>query len=312
MHRFIPSFLVLCCALEAHPLFAQQSPDSVPAMDGISNQGKNGSDPYVAAGDRAYLIGTQDGDFPDLGGHVPGEMGGLWIHPIKLIDGFWATVREGDEGKEVKLSRALELINYPYGNRLRYGEILDGLQVDRFQFSPDGQPGVVVKYTFRNGADRQRQLSLRLAVKTDLLPVWNSENIGITDAPDSVMWDSANARFVARDRRHPWFAVWGAEPKLGGARVLDPTPIQTRGMGVTAASAYRLSIAPHDSTAVTFVFAGSPTSRKAAEKTFAVIAQHRAPLLAKKRSHYASVLQRARIRIPDQRLQQVYDWVKVN
>ena len=46
--------------------------------------------PYVTAGDRAYLIGTQDGNFPDMGGHVPGEMGGLWLHPIKLIDGFWA------------------------------------------------------------------------------------------------------------------------------------------------------------------------------------------------------------------------------
>src|SRR4051812_28967414 len=312
MHRFIPPFLLFCFALSVDPLSAQQPPDSITAMDGISNQGKNGSDPYVAAGDRAYLIGTQNGDFPDLGGHVPGEMGGLWIHPIKLIDGFWATLQEIDKGKEEKLARALELINYPYGNRLRYGEVLAGLEVDRFQFSPDGQPGVVVKYTFRNATDRKRQLSLQLVVKTDLLPVWNSENIGITDAPDSVIWDSTNARFVARDTRHPWFAVWGAEPTVGGARVPDPAPIQTRGMGVTAASSYRLSIAPHDSTTLTFVFAGSTTSQKAAEKAFAVIAQEGAPLLAKKESYYASVLKRARIRIPDQRLQQVYDWVKVN
>src|SRR4051794_28143647 len=263
MHRFPPTFLVICFVL-SHSLFAQQVQDSVPAMNGISNQGKNGSDPYVAAGDRSYLIGTQDGNFPDLGGHVPGEMGGLWIHPIKLIDGFWATLQEVDKGKEVKLSRAVELINYPYGNRLRYGEILDGLQVDRFQFSPDGEPGVVVKYTFRNATDRKRQLSLQLAVKTDLLPVWNSEEIGVTDAPDTALWDSRNSRFVARDTRHSWFAVWGAEPKVGGVRVLDPSLIQTRGMGVTAASRHRVSVAAHDSTTLTFVFAGSTTSRKAA------------------------------------------------
>jgi glycogen debranching enzyme len=312
MHPFIPSFLLICLVLRDRPLFAQQPQDSIPAMDGISNRRNNGSDPYVAAGDRAYLIGTQDGNFPDLGGHVPGEMGGLWVHPIKLIDGFWATLQEVDDGKEVKLSRAVELINYPYGNRLRYGEVLDGLQVDRFQFSPDGEPGVVVTYTFRNVTDRRRQLSLQLAVKTELLPVWGSEEIGITDAPDTVLWDSANSRFAARDTQHSWFAVWGAEPKMGGVRVLDPPLIRTRGMGVTAASAHRLSVAPHDSTALTFVFAGSTKSRKAAEKTFAVIAQHGASLLASKRSHYASVLQRARIRIPDQPLQQVYDWVKVN
>src|SRR4051794_14532584 len=79
---------------------AQQDgyPDTV--MAGISNHGQNQGEPYVAAGDRAYLIGTQDGDFPDLGGHVPGEMGGLWVHPIKLLDGFWATVSERATGRE--------------------------------------------------------------------------------------------------------------------------------------------------------------------------------------------------------------------
>ena len=48
--------------------------------------------PYIAAGDRAYAIGAQDGGFPDMGWHVKGEMGGLWAHPIKLLDGFWLRV----------------------------------------------------------------------------------------------------------------------------------------------------------------------------------------------------------------------------
>ncbi len=42
------------------------------AADGISNQGRNKQKPYVTAGDRTYLIGTQDGNFPDMGQHVPG------------------------------------------------------------------------------------------------------------------------------------------------------------------------------------------------------------------------------------------------
>src|SRR5262245_63880070 len=61
-------------------------------MIGISNHGQNKNQQYMAAGDRAYLIGTQDGNFPDLGRHVKGEMGGLWLHPIKLVDGFWVKI----------------------------------------------------------------------------------------------------------------------------------------------------------------------------------------------------------------------------
>ena len=45
---------------------------------------------YVAAGDRAYIVGVQDGSqVPDvslnpngIGWHIKGQMGGVWAHPI--------------------------------------------------------------------------------------------------------------------------------------------------------------------------------------------------------------------------------------
>ncbi|HEY5939198.1 MAG TPA: hypothetical protein VIT87_00160 [Gemmatimonadales bacterium] len=282
-------------------LLAQQSDVAVPAFEGISNHGENQGEPYVTAGDRAYLIGTQDGNFPDMGGHVPGEMGGLWVHPIKLIDGFQASARDNATGQEQILSKAAEFINYPYGNRFKYGPVLDSLEVERFQFSPDGQPGVVVQYTFSNGAGRPRELRFQLLVKTDLLPVWLSEKLGITDAPDSVIWQPATRRFLARDTKHPWFAVWGATPSAAAGHVSD-----------TARSSYAVSVAAHDTATLTFVFAGSTRSAAEAGKTFTYIARKHVELLDRKKAHYAALIDRARIHIPDQRLKQVYDWVRIN
>ena len=51
---------------------------------------------YVAAGDRAYVVGVQDGSLvPDvslnpngIGWHITGQMGGVWAHPIKLLHQF--------------------------------------------------------------------------------------------------------------------------------------------------------------------------------------------------------------------------------
>jgi glycogen debranching enzyme len=315
MHRQVrwtcPFWLCLACTTPSW-LLAQQADYAAPVLTGISNHGENQGEPYVTAGDRAYLIGAQDGSFPDMGDHVPGEMGGLWVHPIKLIDGMEATVTDSATNRSVVLSKATEFINYPYGNRFRYGAVGDSLEVERFQFSPDGQPGVIVQYTFTNTAGRKRELNLQLAVKTDLSPVWLSEKLGIKDAEDTVAWDSAKSRFIARDTQHPWFAVWGAAPSAGAQPIAHPEPLATRGMGVTAASLHRLSVAPHASATVTFVFAGSPRSRDAAENTWAYLAQHHPTLLAKKQAHYRSVLERARIRIPDRRLQEVYNWVKVD
>jgi hypothetical protein len=33
--------------------------------------------PFITAGDRVYMVGHQNGTFPDLGWHVTGEMGGV-------------------------------------------------------------------------------------------------------------------------------------------------------------------------------------------------------------------------------------------
>jgi hypothetical protein len=312
--RHVIRAVLLACSLSltnAH-LLPSQDAYAAPILAGISNQGHNQGRPYVTAGDRTYLIGTQDGNFPDMGQHVPGEMGGLWLHPIKLIDGFRARVTDLATNRDAALSESTDLVTYPYGSRFRYGAALDSLEIERFQFSPDGHDGMIVQYTFKNAAARTRQLAFYLSVKTDLRPVWYSEHLGIRDGQDAVAWDSTSGRFVARDTDNAWFTVWGATPASGARPIARPEPIRTSGMGVTAASRHRLSVRPHGTSTLTFVFAGSATDQRAALAAYTYLARDHARLLARKKAHYDSIIQRARVRIPDQRLQEVYNWVKIN
>ena len=304
--------LSFCFALSSPHLLLSQDEYAASVMAGISNRGENLGDPYATAGDRSYLIGTQDGSFPDLGGHTRGEMGGLWVHPIKLIDGFWGRITDTESDKTAALTKSKEFVSYPYGGRFVYGKVLDDLEVDRVEFAPDGYEAVVIEYTFRNAAAKKRELRFEFTVRTDLLPVWFSEKLGISDAPDSVVWDSGKRRFVARDTRNPWFAVWGAAPSQGTEPLANPLAMATRGSGVTAGSRHRISVPSHGTWTLTFVIAGSATSKTAAEKVYTEVAQNYSSLLAKKKAHYTSIVQRARIRIPDHRLQEVYNWVKIN
>jgi glycogen debranching enzyme len=308
----ISTILFLCLALIHPSILLSQDGYAAATMAGLSNRGRNPDRPYAAAGDRAYLIGTQDGNFPDLGEHVPGEMGGLWVQPIKLIDGFCAVLHDSATAQEVALLQAREFINYPYGNLFRYGPVLEGLEVERFQFSPDGRAGVVVQYILINRSGRPRELSLRLSVKTDLRPVWFSEKLGITDAPDTVTWRTDSRRFIARDTRHPWFAVWGAPDADAADRLRTPDPLATRGTGITAGARYRIALEPRATDTLTLVFAGSAVSRAAAERTYGYIARHHTTLLDGKKARYSTLLERSRIQIPNRRLQEVYNWVKVN
>src|SRR5690348_1384958 len=119
--------------------------------------------PFMVAGSRAYLIGAQDGGFPPMGWHTPGEMGGIWAHPIKLLDGFWLQI-DGEW-----LGSAGSFISEPFACTQVYDPIED-LRVTRYQFVPDDEPAVVVRYVFSSSASRR--LALRVIFLSDLLPVW--------------------------------------------------------------------------------------------------------------------------------------------
>jgi glycogen debranching enzyme len=310
VRRCLRTLFVL--VLAAAPLLGAQEDYAASVLSGISNEGKNQKEPYGTAGDRSYLIGSQDGNFPDLGGHTTGEMGGLWAHPIKLIDGFWGRITDTSSDQSAVLTKSKEFVNYPYGGRFVYGKVIEDLEVERFQFAPDRYEGVVIQYTFRNAGAQQRELTFELTVRTDLLPVWYSENLGVTDAPDSVTWDSARRLFVAKDTKNPWFAVWGAAPSQGTEPLQDPTAPATQGTGATAGSRHRVSVAPNGTSTLTFVVAGSAASRRSAEKVYTYLAKNHSSLLAKKKAHYASLVRRGAISIPDKRLQEVYNWVRIN
>ncbi len=300
-------------ALATAPALASQDEHAKHAMAGIASHGQHQDQPYVTAGDRAYLIGTQDGNFPDLGGHVPGEMGGLWLHPIKLIDGFWAQVTDSATHQEAALSKSTDFVTYPYGTRFRYGPVLDSLDIERFQFSPDGQQGVIVQYEFKNAAARNRVLDLSIlrqdGFETGLVfgTASGLATLG-TPSPGNPP-TAASSPGTPRTTGSP-----SGEPLL--PRMHGQSTVPSRYTRVAWASplhpATACRLPPHGTSTLTFVIAGSATDSTAAVNAYGYLAKHQASLLERKKAHYAALIERARITIPDRRLQEVYDWVRIN
>src|SRR5690348_4882529 len=91
---------------------------------------------YVAAGDRAYIMGFQDGGFYAQGWHISGEMGGVWTQPLKLVDGVWF----GIDGQW--LQPATKFTSGWGYTRLNFPNTA-GLRVSRTDFAPDGRRGAL-------------------------------------------------------------------------------------------------------------------------------------------------------------------------
>ncbi|WP_460963170.1 alpha-L-rhamnosidase-related protein [Spirosoma litoris] len=285
---------------------------SAELMRGLSNKGAHVTKPYITAGDRTYIVGTQNGDFPDLGSHVKGEMGGLWMAPIKLLDGFWLKLTDSDKNDATWLKDASEFITYPYGNKFSYKPVLDGIQVERFQYCPQGKEGMVITYTLNNTTNKPRRLQLDFVVKTDVSPVWYSQENNIIDAPDSISWNAKRAVYLAKDTKHSWFTVWGSSVPASGHALNVPTPTETIGLGKSASSTHSVVLKPNEHLTAVFVVAGSTKTSEMALASYEAILKNRNQLLREKQAHYAAIINRAKIDIPDKKLQQAVNWGKVD
>jgi hypothetical protein len=90
----------------------------------------------VAAGQRSYVEGFQDGRFYANGWHSTGEMGGIWAPPLKLVDGVWFAVNNAWTGQATKFSSGWGYTRFALPD-------MSGLQLERTDFAPDGYRAVL-------------------------------------------------------------------------------------------------------------------------------------------------------------------------
>lgn len=261
------------------------------------------TDPLIAAGDRSYLVGLQDGSFPDMGWHVEGEMGGIWAHPVKLLDGIWMSV------DDVWLKEAISFESQSFWNEHRFkGE--HGLEVRRRQFAPDGHPAVVLRFVFRSPTDRT--VTLRLVARTDLQSVWPVDTDRLERATDRVEYHEDLGAWLAQGAEDPWTTLVGAAAQPsgheGGPHVIGPET--TMGNGVAVALDYQLHLVADTDLTFDVVVAGGEGTAEAARQTYGIVRNGIDRLWQEKAERYHVMLQRSRLALPEPAVMETWDWTK--
>ena len=100
-------------ALAMLPVAGAQAADEVSTTDRLPDRRE------VAAGDRAYAIGFQDGGWYANGWHITGEMGGIWAPPLKLADGVWFGVDDQWVGPATRFTSGRGYVRYELPPRQR-------------------------------------------------------------------------------------------------------------------------------------------------------------------------------------------------
>lgn len=309
--RVLSFFLVLSLLQCKETPQGQSIPALFDALPGKVGKQEYLGTPYVTAGDRLYMVGHQDGSFPDIGWHVEGEMGGIWDHPIKLMDGFAISIKEEGQNELWCLDKATQFVNYPVGNKHIFER--GNLRIERMQFVPDRLEDMVIELSIRNKSKQNMNLEIGFTGMIDLMPVWLSDSLGIADGEDTVRWDNERKVFIASDANNDWFAIFGSsEPakKTGIGR--SECSVSRRGKRTDATITSAVSLQAGSGVALQYYISGSDDSREDALRNYERASSNPASLLKDKISRYKKIKGQSDLTVPDKEIQEMYTWLKYN
>lgn len=258
------------------------------------------SDPYVAGGRKTYLIGRQNGRFPDMGGHVPHEMGGMWSHPIKVIDGFWLGV-----GPSVDQARWLpEAVGF-WKSSISVGHIYgqrEGLRIEQETWAAHDAEAIVVTYRIQGAhGPITEPVPLVFLARVDLRGAWLSERLGWKDGKDEARYVADAGYALAWDPEMPFHAVVGAAcGRVAGCATGEIWgPERTAGNGTSVALSLLADPNAAGEAEVTVVIASSSSSQKEAVATWNNVASDLGSTYRHKAEVTQDLLSFTRLEAPD-------------
>lgn len=274
----------------------------------LVGKGKYLNSPYATAGDRLYMVGHQDGTFPDLGWHIAGEMGGVWAHPIKLMDGFEITVKNKTQSQ--LLTRANSFVNAPFGNKVVYENVLSDLKITRLQFVPDGKRAVFVELLIENQSNASQDLDLELMGISNLRPTWLGEQANMVDGPDQSVFNKRLGVVEVKDSKNPWFLSYG----FGSGTAFIKSEGTKKGKPLCKIDKIGKSIRvpANGFVSIPLVISGSLKSKRDANAVFRNTLKKGYFLLKEKSTRYNSIEDNSKLTLSDKELEQAFRWVKYN
>lgn len=292
--------LLLSCSNKKQDSIAKLLTDS-PSISGKTEYLQS---PFVTAGNRVYLVGHQDGSFPPLGWHIKGEMGGIWNHPIKLMNGFDGKLIAGND--TLVLNKAIKFVNYPFANKHIFEWPEKQITVERWQFVPDDLQGVLVQFVIKSAVD-YKTATFEFTGHTNLRPTWLGERTQMVD--DSDVATFKNGKWIVKDNSNTWFNIYGSDQSPIAHASLSK---KEEGHGVSNILTYQIPLVANSEQLVNFAIAGSYNSKEDAESTFTSLMSSYVSLVQQKKNRYSGLAEQSKLIVPDKELQQTFEWLKYN
>lgn len=264
----------------------------------------------ICTNERVKMMGAVDGLFPDMGGHIPYEMGGLWAPPIKLLDGFWLKIA-GEGQEEWLVADGFE--GWPWKNVFLYHphRNLRGISITRTDLAPDDVCGIIVSYEIYNGRDREADLTCSFLARANLRPEWLGEENGMADGTDEAEYVREERQFHVYDTENPWHMLLGTDGDVNETRSGQLCgPEVNEGAGVDCQMDCLIRIPAQGTRRIRFFVAGSCESLEDCREQERLL-RHTEDVERQKKERFESAFQTCDLKSGDQEFDQIFQWIKV-
>jgi glycogen debranching enzyme len=273
--------------------------------------------PFVTAGNRVYSVANQNGEFPEIGWRQPGEMSGVWDHPLKLLDGFWFGIATG---KQKLLGAKSNVTWLTHADRwsMTPGEVaityhVGALEIIRREYGVNDHEGIIVQLDLTNHSRKQAQITLTFLARTDLRAAWLGENrLAWRDGRDEAVYLDDYGCIAAYNTINPAYVFFGATKRPVTAAIgpeLWATQ-QTRGQGMSGQLRYTFTIPAAETVNLVCIITGSTQSSSAALATYQKLRSHYDLLIEQQRTCYTEIIERCALHCGDQLMEAAFGWAK--
>ena len=226
--------------------------------------------PFLIAGPKLYEYGAMDGTFPRVG-RLDGDQGGVWCHPIKLVDNFEFDVLESDQKpwRLVGPSR----FEHSFASATFHFE-RNQLKVTRQDFVPEAEPALVSSLTLRNETDQPRHITVRFSAVVNIRPSYESR---LPNGPDVLEYRDGLVEALDSKMAGQWGVVIGS----------DPSPAEHRIEGSNGLLTYSVKLPGRGEATLRFLIVGEHQNGVvAARARFKSIVGRTVEMLARKEALY--------------------------
>jgi HEAT repeat protein len=159
---------------------------------------------FFLSGKKLYEIGAIDGSFPPLG-RLLGDQGGIWAHPIKVLDGFEYRINE--EGREPWRLTQCQDFRHEFAS-CNFHFASNGLEVIRRDFVVENLPAMFSTLTIHNLTEEPRFLTVDFWVGFNIRPSWRSQ---LPNDLDVIKYQDGLIIATDEGMREKWGVVFGSD-----------------------------------------------------------------------------------------------------